>query len=148
MQALLARVTAPDGGIDTGADPEVTEQLGAQLAELVRPAAPSVVVSWDDVDDVVLAHVVARELGVLARRAALDMGTLGIDGLPTASGVVAVVATSYRPWRRPLAPVAVLLRQRGASEVIAAQLMPDPAAEIPADDAADITSLLTLVGSR
>jgi adenine/guanine phosphoribosyltransferase-like PRPP-binding protein len=77
--ALLAAggLSRPDGSGEAAApgkynpllDPAGTERLGALLAERVRSLDPTVVIAWEDPEDAVLAHVVARELGVRALRA-------------------------------------------------------------------------------
>jgi hypothetical protein len=122
--SLLAGLTDADGRLDLGADPAAAERLGAMLAAVLRDVAPVAVVSWDDdVEDVVLAHVVARELGVPARRATLDLGRLAITGSDVAGAVVAVVATTFRGWQHGAGPLAVGLQTAGACSVVAAQLL-------------------------
>ncbi|GMA30495.1 hypothetical protein GCM10025875_04870 [Litorihabitans aurantiacus] len=127
---LLTLLTTPDGEIDAGADPAALELLGTLVADTLRAHAVGVVVSWNDPDDAVLAHVVARELGVPSRRASLDLGRLELDGPPLAGAVVAVVATSFTPRPRALEPLARLLAGAGASAVHAARLRPSPSTEL------------------
>lgn len=95
---------APTVSVDLAADPALSERLGTQLARLIAPTRPGLVLGWLGPDEAVLAHIVARELGVPVARASLDLGRLTVepDGWP--SDRVALVATS---WGRdlPLAPL-------------------------------------------
>ncbi|GAB3836492.1 hypothetical protein [Dactylosporangium cerinum] len=50
------------------ADPSNVELAGAALAEVAAQYRPTSVVSWSATLDVLLAHVVARELGIPAWR--------------------------------------------------------------------------------
>lgn len=74
-------------------DPAGAEQLGKLLAERARPYQPSVVLLWDDAPDVVLGHVVGRELGISAVRSYDREGLIDLDGgsLPAGSRVLLLV---------------------------------------------------------
>jgi adenine/guanine phosphoribosyltransferase-like PRPP-binding protein len=74
---LIVEMPATDGSQDREAagspwvkkyngllDPSGAERLGVLLAESARQVRPDLVVVWEDVEDVVLAFIVGRELGV------------------------------------------------------------------------------------
>lgn len=52
----------PSGQYQAALDPQGAEELGRELAERLRDLDLSTIVVWRDVSDVVLAHIVAREL--------------------------------------------------------------------------------------
>lgn len=131
LDALLTVTTSaagvPTAEVDLAADPQLTERLGAALAELMAPTEPTVVLGWLGADEAVLAHVVARRLGVPAARASFELGRLLVDPAGISSARVALVATS---WGRdlPLAPLQEVVG-RVASVVVAAELVTtDPGA--------------------
>ncbi|WP_416955708.1 hypothetical protein [Streptomyces sp. Agncl-13] len=64
-----------DGVLTMTADPAAAETVGRWLAAEVRDHRIDVVVTWDEPQSVVLAHVVARELGCRIVR------VLGAEGL-------------------------------------------------------------------
>jgi adenine/guanine phosphoribosyltransferase-like PRPP-binding protein len=73
------------------ADPPGVEELATALAERIRPLGPTAVVVWEDPEDVVIGHVVGRELGVPVIRAYDADGLVGHGpGLPAAPRVVLV----------------------------------------------------------
>ncbi|MBK1787567.1 hypothetical protein [Prauserella cavernicola] len=81
--------------VNTGRSPRDVEVLGRALAESLRPRNPETLVVWNTSDEAVLAHAVARELGVIVRRASEVEGILALDE-PMAPGTrVALVATTW-----------------------------------------------------
>jgi hypothetical protein len=96
------------------ADPGGAEQLGAALAGRLRDAKPAAIVVWEDPEDVVLGHVVGRELGIPVVRAYDADGLVGRSpGLPEAARA-ALVADAIRDPRVVLAARAMLERERGS----------------------------------
>src|SRR5881275_3142805 len=77
-------------------DPAGAEALAGALAEPLADSGATLVVVWEDVEDVVLGHVVARRLGVPVLRTFNADGLVGHSG-PLPSGVRAIlVADSLR----------------------------------------------------
>ncbi|GAA3195474.1 hypothetical protein ACFO1B_02855 [Dactylosporangium siamense] len=95
------------------ADPSNVELAGAALAEVAAQHRPTSVVSWSATLDVLLAHVVARELGIPRLEADLDLGRLLLDGHDPSDGLsaervvlVADAITADRPIEPLIAAVA------------------------------------------
>jgi adenine/guanine phosphoribosyltransferase-like PRPP-binding protein len=104
------------------ADPSGAEELGAYLAEALRPSAPAVVLIWEDPEDVVLGHVVARELGLRVVRVYDADGLVGHSAdLPDAPRC-ALVADAIRDARVVLA-VRAIAEQAGGELVATAVLV-------------------------
>ncbi|WP_329238089.1 hypothetical protein OG417_35205 [Actinoallomurus sp. NBC_01490] len=79
-------------------DPKRTERVGAALAERLRPHEPAFVVCWDTSEDVVLAHVVARELGADLLLANEIEGIVALEyALPDGATVVLVAESLDSP---------------------------------------------------
>jgi adenine/guanine phosphoribosyltransferase-like PRPP-binding protein len=104
------------------ADPAGAEELAGRLAGLVRDLEPTVILVWEDPEDVLLGHVVGRELSLPVVRAYNAEGLVGHSaGMPDHPQVVRVAdavrdATVVRAARAlaeqqggALAGVAVLL---------------------------------------
>src|SRR5262249_55474451 len=90
-------------------DPSVVEAIGRRLAERLSTPGVGAVVSWDDLDDAVLGHVVARELGGQLSYAYVDEGILGVTPVPESGTKVVVVG--YELTRYPgLGPLLSMLR--------------------------------------
>jgi adenine/guanine phosphoribosyltransferase-like PRPP-binding protein len=120
--ALLGRggsATDPDGAADPPkysglADPDGAEELARELAGRVRVLAPAAVVIWEEPEDVVLGHVVGRELGLPVVRAFDADGLVGHSaGLPDAPRVV-LVTDAIRDGRVVRAAQALAAQQGGA----------------------------------
>lgn len=77
---------------DPTADPEGAQRLGRLLADRLSGIAPTVVVVWQDVEDVVLGFLVARSLGTSMVRARDAEGIVEMCG-QVAPGARAVVVT-------------------------------------------------------
>ncbi|MFI7276962.1 hypothetical protein [Streptomyces sp. NPDC049879] len=86
---------SPPGGPFRDDDPAAVERAGDALAALAAPYAPRAVVSRGDTADVLLAHVVARTLGVRRHVVVADLGRLIVEDLPP--GTRAVLVTGGAP---------------------------------------------------
>ncbi|MGH3098808.1 MAG: hypothetical protein ACRDMV_22695 [Streptosporangiales bacterium] len=96
-------------------EPTRVERVGTSLAENLSELRPSVVGCWDSSEDVVLAHVVARELGVGVRPAVEVEGIVSLLR-PVGEGArVVLVAESFEP--RSLAALAGVMRHDGGTVV-------------------------------
>ncbi|WP_052850154.1 hypothetical protein [Streptomyces avicenniae] len=71
-------------------DPAAVERAGAALAELAARYTPAAVVSPDATTDVLLAHVVARTLGVRRHVVVADLGRLIVEDLTPGTRAVLV----------------------------------------------------------
>ncbi|MFJ4651906.1 hypothetical protein ACIP5Y_11600 [Nocardia sp. NPDC088792] len=121
-------------------DPAGAEELGRALARALRDAAADpdaaadTVLVWDDSDDLVLAHVVARELGATVMRALEIEGLvlpLGEHGPP---GAVVLLADAFRTRAALRALHALAAREGGRVTAIAALIATpqlDAAAGLP-----------------
>jgi adenine/guanine phosphoribosyltransferase-like PRPP-binding protein len=149
---LIARGTAPAGagaavrpapGKYNGmADPAGAEELGRDLADRLREIAPDAVVVWEDPEDVVLGHVVARELGVRLVHAFDADGLVGTNGELPDKPRVALVADAVRDGRAVLAARAIAGRE-GGSLVATAVLVGSTALDGAADEAGRVIALST-----
>lgn len=120
-------------------DPAGAEALGQGLAEAVRSHRPTLVVTWEDVDNNVLAHIVARELGVSAVRVVDASGVLDFDGAFGDADRAVLVADAFRTDRAVNA-MRALTEQYGGHVVAFAALMRTPVlSDAPGD--ADVTVL-------
>jgi hypothetical protein len=96
------------------ADPDGAEELGGMLADRIRELAPAAVLIWEDPEDVVLGHVVGRELGLPVVRAFDADGLVGHSaGLPDAPRVV-LVADAVRDASVVRAAQGLAAQQGGA----------------------------------
>lgn len=88
--------TDDERGAAAMTDPARTEQMGGAIAAEMASLDVSAVVCWDLSEDAVLAHVVARELGVGLVRAVEIEGIVALLQ-PVAEGArVALVAETFR----------------------------------------------------
>src|SRR6266545_1926800 len=72
-------------------DPRGAESLGSALAERLARGVASVVVVWEDLEDLVLAYLVGRQLGVPVLRTFNADGLVGHNGpLPRGSRALLV----------------------------------------------------------
>lgn len=77
-------------------DPDGAERLGSALAEQCRSYAPTGLLTWEEPHDLVLAHIVARTLGIGAVRAYNQDGLVAFQGTFAPTGRVLLVADTYR----------------------------------------------------
>ncbi len=121
-------------------DPPGAEDLGRRLAEQARALAPTVVLLWEDPEDVVLGHIVARELGVPAARGYNADGLVGLVGSLPAAGRVLLLADAFRD---PTAVRALraLVHQQGGEVAGTAVLLDTDALAAVVDEAGPVVSL-------
>ena len=77
-------------------DPAGVETLGQRLAKQLLPLQVNAVLVWEDIEDLVLAHVVARELGVAVVRAFDDGGLVRSEGVIEPGNNVVVLSDTFR----------------------------------------------------
>ena len=103
-------------------DPSGAERLGRLLADAVGDLSPSLVLVWEEPEDVVLGFFVARELDVRLRRVLNAEGLAEHEGeLPAGSRAI-LVADAFRDVH-PLLAVSGLLDRQEATLVAAAALV-------------------------
>lgn len=121
-------------------DPAGAEALAGELARRVAERGATLVVIWEDVEDIVLGHVVARELGVPVLRAFNADGLVGHVG-PLPGGARGILVTDSP--RDPLASRALraLLERAGGTLLGVAALVDGGASEAPL-----LASLVSLRG--
>jgi len=119
----LTRVSeGGDTWIDVCVDPTAAESVGAAIAARAAEYQPQLVVTWGLPDESVLAHIVARDLGITSARADLDLGLITIEEeLPSATRVL-LVTTIDDPYRR-LNSLHTLLDGQGHTVVAAASVI-------------------------
>jgi hypothetical protein len=123
---LLSRLTVDAGGVrwvDTASQPKVLDDLAAGIAEGVRELGASSVVCWMNVDDAVLAHAVARHLGVPVRRGDENLGLLTLEPDTGDDEAVILLAVSWT-MHTPLAALYSLLVNKGVRVLGAVSLLP------------------------
>ncbi len=105
--------------------PVGAEALGLRLAEALKPHSPTLVVTWDDIENSVLAHIVARELGVGALRVVDASGVLDFDGAFGEADRAVIVADAFRSGFA-INAMRALTEQHGGQVVAFAALMSTP----------------------
>lgn len=99
-EANPARETEGPGKYNAAIDPPGAEMLGKKLAATVASlGATCILLQEDEPPDLVLAHVVARELGVTAARASNRDGLIDIAGHLGPDERVLIVADAIRDER-------------------------------------------------
>jgi hypothetical protein len=122
IRALTHESETGDRWIDLSSDPDAAERLGRALAERAARHEPQLTVTWAVPDDVVLAHIVSRELGIPALRADLDLGLITLDrDIDPAQRVLLLTATDGE-YRR-LESLGTLLRGQGHRIAAAASVL-------------------------
>ncbi len=126
-------------------DPSGAEDLGRELAERARAFSPTAVLIWEDPEDVVLGHVVGRELGVAVARSYNADGLVGLSGTLGSGSRVLLVADAFRDPTVVRAMRALVQQQGG---VLAATAVMVETAELGAagDDAGAVVSLVSARG--
>jgi hypothetical protein len=126
------------------ADPPGAEQLGRRLAERARSFRPSVVLLWEDPPDIVLGHVVARELGAIAVRSYNAEGLVELaDPLPSGSRVLLLTDAFREPG---LGRAMRAIAERHGGSVVATAVLVDTDALAAAGEA--LGPVLSLVSLR
>jgi adenine/guanine phosphoribosyltransferase-like PRPP-binding protein len=127
-------------------DPAGAEELATALASRVK-GDPSVVVIWEDPEDVVLGHVVARTLGLPVVRAYNADGLVGHGAGLEAGAAVLFVADAVRD---PVVVRAVraLAQRDGGSLASTAVLIETSALREAADESGHVIALLRAPDDR
>lgn len=94
-------------------DPARTERVGARLAERLAGKGVTAVVCWDSSEDAVIAHVVARELGVGLRLADEVEGIITLEHPLPDDALVALVGEELTA-RTAVSGLAGVTRHSGA----------------------------------
>jgi hypothetical protein len=120
---LLAAGVAAQATRDQFSRPAVVDEAASVIAAALRPARPDVIVTWDLLDDALLAHDVARHLGI---RTALvqepQEGVLDLDPPIQPGRRVVLLATAF-DRATPVPAAAGLIEQRGGVLVKLASLV-------------------------
>jgi len=103
-------------------DPDGAERLGLAVAERVRGRGANVVVIWEEPEDAVLAHIVARELGVRTVRTWNEEGLVGHAGTLPDTPRALLLADAFRDVE-PLLAMKAFVEQQGGSVVAAGVLV-------------------------
>jgi adenine/guanine phosphoribosyltransferase-like PRPP-binding protein len=123
------------------ADPIGAEELGRALAAFVRELAPTAILVWEEPEDVLIAHIVGRELSLPAVRAFNAEGLVGHSaGLPQGPRVV-LIGDAVRDLTVVRA-VRALTEKRGGSLVGTVVLVETPELRAAAKDAGKVRSLV------
>lgn len=95
----------------TADDPAAVEHTAELLAARAAAYAPGAVASWDTVEDVLLAHSVARRLGVRRLTVAADLGRVTVQ--PAPPDVVVLVGAAL-DRERAIVPAEAVLSGHGS----------------------------------
>lgn len=109
-------------------DRKETEKAGKKLAQALGSQSVSVVVCWDKAEDAVLAHVVARELGVPVCYAYESGGIMGLESKLPAGASAALVADVFT-HQNDLAGLAGVVTNSGYTVVAVATRRPGVSVE-------------------
>jgi hypothetical protein len=123
-------------------DPPGAEALGRCLSDALHSCQPTRVVVWEDIENSVLAHIVARELGVTALRIIDASGVLDYDGSFGDDDRVVIVADAFRS-DFPINAMRALIENHGGRVVAFGALLNTPALV----DAAGSIPVTTLWGT-
>ncbi len=119
-QAVLMELRIPKyNGL---ADPAGAEELGRMLAGRARSLGPTAVLLWEDPLDVVLGHIVARELEVKRLRSYNAEGLIELIGALAPSSRVLLVTDAFREASLLLA-MSNLVERHGSTVVGTAVLV-------------------------
>jgi adenine/guanine phosphoribosyltransferase-like PRPP-binding protein len=123
------------------ADPAGAEELGRALATLIRDLTPSAVMVWEDPEDVLIGHIVGRELSVPVVRVFNAEGLVGHSaGLPQRPRAV-LVGDAVRD-QTIVRAVRALSDKRGGSLAGTVVLIETPELRAATKDAGKIRSLV------
>lgn len=106
-------------------DPEGAERLATTLAKLVRrlDETPNLIVVWGDSEDAVLAHIVARELGIRSIRTWDADGLVAHSGSLPDTGARALLLTDVLHDATPVRALETFIEQHDGSVVGIAALV-------------------------
>lgn len=94
-------------------DPQGAETLGRVLAEALASYDPTRVLIWEDPPDLILAHVVARELSATVVRAFDADGLVAFTGDFSSNARAVLLADTFRDPRVVQALAALVHQQHG-----------------------------------
>ncbi len=120
------------------ADPVGVEILGSELATLLGDLQASVVIVWENVEDVVLGHIIGRQLGVPVIRTYDEEG-LAVSAVPIPAGSQGILVSDALRDGQVIKATDALLRQAGGRLVSMAVLV---SADNERDFAVPIKSLV------
>lgn len=123
-------------------DPARTERVGTRLAQRLAGQGITAIVCWDASEDAVLAHVVARELGVGLRLADEIEGIVTLERTLPDGAVVAMVGAELTA-RTAVSGLAGVVRHSGG-RVAAVATVRTPA--VVADTEAAGATVITAEG--
>ncbi len=123
---LDARPSNQIGSFSSLCDPQGAEALGRDMAEAFGVHRPTLVVVWEDIENNVLAYIVARALGVKALRVIDASGVLDYEGAFGSDDRVVIVADAFRS-EFSINAMRALTEQHGARLVAFGALMSTPA---------------------
>ncbi|MEV6930417.1 hypothetical protein AB0M46_38860 [Dactylosporangium sp. NPDC051485] len=125
------------------ADPSSVERAGAALAQLAAAYRPTLLVSWSATLDVLLAHVVARQLGIRRVEADIDLGRLLLDGNEPSEWIASertVLIANDVTADQPVGPLVAAMMRGGGRVVAVCSVRPVTSAH-PALDGVAMASL-------
>ncbi len=120
------------------ADPVGAEVLGSELATLLGDLQASVVIVWENVEDVVLGHIIGRQLGVPVIRTYDEEG-LAVSAVPIPAGSQGILVSDALRDGQVIKATDALLRRAGGRLVSVAVLV---SADDERDFAVPIKSLV------
>ena len=120
------------------ADPVGADELGSELAKLLGGLQASLVLVWENVEDVVLGHVIGRQLGVPVIRTYDEEG-LAVSAMPIPAGSQGILVSDALRDGQVIKATNALLRQAGGRLVSVAVLV---SADNERDFAVPIKSLV------
>ena len=124
-------------------DPLGAEELGRLLSQRLRPFRPTAVLLWEDPQDVVLGHIVARELGIVAVRSYNEEGLIELAGTLPPNSRVLLLTDAFRDAGLLRAMRGIVERHGGTVVGSAALAQTDALATVEAGDA-----VVSLVSAR
>lgn len=95
VSALTVKEADGSTWIDMSTRPDAVEEIGQAVARAVADRNAGAVIGWLSADETVLAHIVARELGVPRAVIDEDLGLLTVSPELSSGSSVLVVATSF-----------------------------------------------------
>ena len=126
------------------ADPLGAEELGRLLSQRLRPFGPTAVLLWEDPQDVVLGHIVARELGIIAVRSYNEEVLIELAGTLPPKSRVLLLTDAFRDAGLLRAMRGIVERHGGTVVASAALAQTDALATV--DQAGD--AAVSLVSAR
>ena len=100
VHTLTRQSQSGERWIDLSVSPEYAEELGTAIAKRVAEYDPQLIVTWMLPDEAVLAHIVARILGISSAHAELDLGLITVDRELCPSMRILLLTTIDDQYRR------------------------------------------------